>query len=58
MAKALSRIDGFKTYGLAIAFTAYAVFGWFFDLHSADTMMQIININGLGATLRHAVGKL
>ena len=57
MAKAIQSLNGWKTYALAAAFTAWAAFGWFFELHDANTAIQIIQTSGLGATLRHAVAK-
>ncbi len=58
MAKAVKAVDGWKTYILAGAFTAWAIFGWVMDLHDANTMVQIIQTSGLGATLRHSIAKL
>ena len=58
MAKAAAAVNGWKTYLLAAGFTAWAIFGWFFELHDANTALQIIQTSGVGATLRHAVGKV
>jgi hypothetical protein len=46
---------GKKTYLVALGFTAYAAFGWWFGQMDADTAIQIINVNGLGVFLRMGV---
>jgi hypothetical protein len=58
MTEIIDKTAGWKTYALAGAFTAWAVFGWAFELHDANTAIEIIQTSGLGATLRHALARL
>jgi hypothetical protein len=49
---------GKKTYLVALGFTVYAAFGWWFGQMDADTAIQVINVNGLGVFLRAGIAKV
>jgi hypothetical protein len=54
----LAFLTGKKTYLLAAGFTAYAAFGWYAGHIDANTALEIVNLNGLGALLRAGVAKV
>lgn len=52
---ALSGIAGKRTYLLSLAFTAYALLGWYLGFLTIDAALNIVQTSGIGATLRAAL---